>query len=133
MPTRITALIFLALSASTALAQTTPSVRGILNPRRITVGGQATFRLETTGAPAKPPERAIRAEGLAITYDGRSSSVQIVNGKRSERYSYIYSVHAASAGRFTIPPVKITVGGTVFTTDPQGTRRRRSFGRHRQS
>ncbi len=120
MPLRLTAILLrLAATMSVSLAQSPPGVRGILDPRRLTLGGQATFTIETTGAPAHSLPRGITADGLSINYGGHNTSIQIVNGQQSESYSYVYSVRATSAGRFTIPAVEVSVGGTVFTTEPQ--------------
>ena len=51
---------------------------------------------------------------------GRSTSVQIINGKRtrSSQFTYTYILTPRSTGTFSIPSAKITVKGKTYTTDP---------------
>ena len=51
---------------------------------------------------------------------GRSTSVQIINGKRtrSSQFTYTYILTPRSTGTFSIPSAKITVKGKAYTTDP---------------
>lgn len=96
------------------------SVEAILDPRRITAGGQATFSIEITGGQAEGGPPQIQAPGLLIVLRGQQNMPgRIVNGVTAQRFNYIYSVSASSPGRFTIPSVLVTVGGSSFHTGPQ--------------
>ena len=69
-----------------------------------------------------PPDLAI--EGCEVTYLGVSpnvsSSVQIVNGRRSEwrevTFVYRWRVLASAAGRYTIPPLRVEQAGVEANT-----------------
>ena len=49
-----------------------------------------------------------------------STSIQIVNGRRTSSYNitYTYYIQATGAGRFTIPPAKVTVESKEYSSRP---------------
>ena len=51
---------------------------------------------------------------------GRSSSVQIINGKRTEssQTTYSYILKPLKTGKFTLPPASATVKGNAITSSP---------------
>ena len=52
---------------------------------------------------------------------GKSTSIQIVNGKRSKtvQSTYTYVLRPVKAGRFTIPPATAKVKGRQISSEPK--------------
>ena len=51
---------------------------------------------------------------------GRSTSIQIINGKRtkSSQFTYTYIITPKKTGTFSIPGASVTVKGKTYSTDP---------------
>ena len=58
------------------------------------------------------------AEGLHFVYQGQSSQTSWVNGKISSSISYNFLVQAEKASELTIAPVKVSIDGKVYSTEP---------------
>jgi hypothetical protein len=73
----------------------------------VSVNGTGTARVE-------PPT----GDGLEIVYQGQNSQMQWINGKTSASVSFVFMVQATKPGDHTIAPIKVTVDGTTYTTNP---------------
>ncbi len=105
-----------ALVVATAGA-TDIQVTAKLEPARFAEDQAARFVLTVTGARSAEPDMPT-AEGLHFVYQGQSSQTSWVNGKISSSIAYNFLVQADKAGEFTIAPVKVTIDGKVYTTEP---------------
>lgn len=105
-----------ALVAATAAA-TDIQVTAKLEPARFAEDQGSQFVLTVTGARSAEPDMPV-AEGLHFVYQGQSSQTSWVNGKISSSIAYNFLVQANKTGEFTIAPVKVTVDGKGYTTEP---------------
>ena len=53
---------------------------------------------------------------IAGPTESRGQNISVINGRRSESYSYTYVLVAESAGRLTVPPASVTVDGQKYNT-----------------
>nr|MDU9046351.1 BatD family protein [Candidatus Electrothrix aestuarii] len=106
---------FSAFSAVTTLAADV-QVTAEINPTSFSEDQAASFVLTVSGARSAEPEMP-RTEGLHIVYQGQSSQTSWVNGEVSSAISYNFLVQAEKPGKFTIPPVNVTIKGETYTTE----------------
>jgi hypothetical protein len=67
--------------------------------------------------PAEPPTLSA-IPNLSVAYLGQSSQIQIINGRTSSSLSFNYVVTASQPGEYTIPAVRVDVGGQTLTSQP---------------
>ena len=103
-------------------AQTVDFVAGV--PQMVEAG--APFRIEFTvsvntsnASPSGfsgPDIKGVNV--IAGPTESRGQNISVINGRRSESYSYTYTyvLVAESAGRVTVPPASVTVGGQKYNT-----------------
>ncbi|MCI5127787.1 MAG: protein BatD [Candidatus Electrothrix sp. AUS3] len=93
-------------------------VTAALEPATFGQDQAARFVLTVTGSggAAKPDMPVV--QGLQFTYQGQSSKTSWINGTTSSSLSYNFSVQAEKTGKYTVPPVKVTVQGKEYTTEP---------------
>jgi len=101
---------------SVAVAQTTFSAQA---PRVVEVG--ETFRLvfTTNGEPSSfDPPSITGLDVLAGPTSSTMSSIQDINGKRTESFqvSYTYILQAHSEGKFTVPAASVVVDGKSYSS-----------------
>jgi hypothetical protein len=89
----------------------------------VDVGQPVDFTITVNGATAANVPQNIDVDGLTITYEGESHSINIgaVFGSGSQisrSVTHTYSVVAQRAGDFVIPAQQATVGGKTYTTQP---------------
>lgn len=92
-------------------------VTAALEPATFRQDQAARFVLTVTGGGSAEPDMPV-AQGLHFTYQGQSSQSSWINGTTSSALSYNFSVQAEKTGKYTIAPVKVTVQGKVYTTEP---------------
>src|SRR6266481_4731473 len=107
------------LAAGFAFADS-PSVTAVLSNSETVVGETVELQIKVTGpGDAQAPEQ-IPAEGLEIYRTGEDASSEIKFGaggmQVTRSVTYTYTVLPKSAGRFTIPPQTIPVGGSLLRT-----------------
>ena len=90
-----------------------------LDPPTVVVGEPAQLKLESDDSfyprIVSPPV----IQGIEWSDNvSRSSSYQSINGKASRKYSSIYVFQVSSAGKYTIPSMKVVVNGTPYDTKP---------------
>ena len=90
-------------------------------PKVVSAGEQfrLTYSVNTRPSQFLPPqfENFIILAGPSTS---SNSSVQIINGKMTQSYSYTYTyiLQASKEGNFTLPPAEITVKRKKYVSDP---------------
>ena len=95
-------------------------VRAFLSAERVGFGGQFVLNVEVSGTQqidADPVLPDMEEFGQYLGA-GTSTSMQIANGRTSVTLTYQYRFQATMDGVFEIGPVKVTVGGRTYETDP---------------
>ena len=75
------------------------------------------FVITTTGASAKNFRAPDLGKFLTLSGPNHSTSMQIINGAVSSSQSFSYILQPREAGKFTIEPASIEVGGTRHTSN----------------
>lgn len=132
----ITILLLCLASPIRALAQSGDVVVALATDQNSFYAGDATIvhvivlNAENASQPVLEPPPGLTIEALP-RQDSSSSFVSIVNGRRTERrevrYLYPFRVTAATPGRYTLGPARVTVDGhdhiteaiTLLVRDPQ--------------
>jgi hypothetical protein len=65
----------------------------------------------------QPPNFAV-PPGLTLQYGGQSSQISIVNGQYSSTLAHNYVISATTSGEFTIPAIRVQVGGQTLSSTP---------------
>ncbi len=119
-------IIFFLLSSSTLLSQGTrfyaTTDAALLDSKnkiyQVITGSsfQVSFTMENgNGSQFRGPDFS----GLKVLGGpGTSSQISIVNGRKSEKRSYIYDIVGTTEGTYTIRPAEIRSGGKNFRTQP---------------
>lgn len=106
------------LSAGRLAGQVT--CEAIVEKNVIEVGQTLTLTIQVSGKQLDLREKPVlpALHGLELVYPepGSSSSIQIINGRRSESRSFQYLLRARQVGRWTLAPVRVTVGGETYQT-----------------
>jgi hypothetical protein len=102
--------------APAGLAQNASATAG-LSESSTRVGEPVTYHITVSGARGADPPQQINVDGLAITYAGHSTQVQMRNFDMTMSVVLNYSVLPQRAGDFTIPAQTITAGGQRLTTN----------------
>ncbi len=110
--------LFGALLARSLVAQITCEA---LVERNVVEMGQTftlTVRVSGRSLESMDKPRIETVEGLELAYPepGTSTSIQIINGRRSESRSFEYLFRARKTGRWRIPPIQITIAGERYQT-----------------
>ncbi|WP_339134442.1 MAG: BatD family protein [Candidatus Electrothrix sp. GW3-4] len=115
LPALLTCILSVLVAATAAAADI--QVTAELEPARFSEDQAARFVLTVTGARSAEPDMPL-ADGLHFVYQGQSSQASWVNGKISSSISYNFLVQAEKTGEFTVAPVKVTVEGKEYTSEP---------------
>lgn len=95
-------------------------VKATLSRDRTTVGQPVELQIvcdfDVQYRPRVPDQ--IEADGLRITYRGQSTQMQVINFKASLSRIFSYAVEPQEPGEWTIPAIKVEVGGRAFETKP---------------
>lgn len=108
------------IEAPSAIAQNSPAgAETALLSQRIPVGEQTALVLRIfNGKPESLPDR-IPVDGLDISRSNRvEQKFGFGTGGNSSEYQFYYFVNTTRAGEFTIPALRISVGGVELTTKP---------------
>ncbi len=98
------------------------TVDATLSETTIYTGEQVTLTVEVEGNHFKNISRPKlpKIEGLQYlsTTPATSTNYSFINGVSNQSYSYSYYLQAEKAGKYTIPPVTVSVDGKDFRTEP---------------
>ena len=75
---------------------------------------QLTISVEGSSSPGDPQLPSLDA--FDVISSGRSSRIQIVNGRMTSSIDFNYILIPKKKGRFTIPPISLKVKGRKYTT-----------------
>ncbi len=113
---------FLLLSGVAAAQQTGCELQ--LEAHSLELGEPISVHIVCTNTgPPRTPEASVPA-GLDLklirTAPSRSSSMQIINGRRSQRSAYTYSMRLTGlkAGTYTLGPIDVEADDTTYRTQP---------------
>ncbi len=82
---------------------------------RVAIGEFGTMIVEISGAEGRLPEQ-VSAQGLEISHSGKQSSIEIINGVQTIKFTHFYRFRGNEPGTYTIPPIQITLPRGEQTT-----------------
>lgn len=98
------------------------SVTATLSETAIYTGEQVTLTVEVSGKRFKKisPPSLPNLQGMEYLSKtpSTSTSYSFINGTTSQSYDYSYYLQAKKKGKFTIPPITVTVDGKGYSTQP---------------
>ncbi len=109
-----------------------PSVTAVLSNSETSVGQPVELQIRVTGASNPKPPNQLAVDGLEFQSTGTSRQYQMQNFDISYSFTFSYMVTPLRAGRFTIPPQVVEVGGQQLST-PELTLNAEDGGRRSQS
>ena len=110
-------IVVLSLAGSAAAFASDIKVSAQFNNDTFPVNEAVLLSVTVQGASsAQPPVPA--GEHLQFTYRGQSSQMQWINGKTSSTITFSYMVQADTPGTHTLQPVKVSVEGREYTSNP---------------
>lgn len=93
-----------------------PTVTAVLSTSEASVGEPVQLQIQVTGASNPRPPSQIEVDGLEFQSAGTSRQYQMQNFDISYSFTFAYIVTPQRAGRFTIPPQVVEVGGKQLST-----------------
>ncbi|MFH1799800.1 MAG: BatD family protein [Candidatus Omnitrophota bacterium] len=94
-------------------------VSASLNKRSVQVGEEVRLSIRVTGQSMNlQAPRLPQLDGFETYYTGRASHISIVNGVSSTNVEFSYTLIPQRAGRFTLSPIEVRAGQSVFRTEP---------------
>ena len=114
MSGRIFFLIFFAFFLSSSVSAVV-AIETSVDRARVSVGEELTLDIIITNADGPISKPVIsQIEGFTSYSQGHSQEISIVNGKSSSRSIFSYVLVANAAGKKSIGPFEITIGGKLF-------------------
>ncbi len=108
--------MILSLFGFTAYADVT--VEASLSHSSIPVGRAAQLSVTVNGASRSVDVQLPEVQGVRFHNRGQSSRMNMMNGSFSSSISSEYLVQPLQPGSYTIPPIQITVSGTIYASEP---------------
>ena len=93
-------------------------VEASLNPLSFSQDRAARLTITITGTSRTADIILPEIDNIQLHNQGTSSQISMVNGDFSSSVSHNYIVQANKPGKYTIPSLKVTAGGEIFTTQP---------------
>ena len=116
LSTTVLLAALIAFAGSDAAFADSPSVTAVLSNSEAAIGETVQLQIKLSGArDARPPEN-ISVDGLEIHATGTSRQFEMRNFTTTSSVTYNYTILPLKAGRFTIPPQTIRVGGQSLRT-----------------
>lgn len=111
----ITALFFLTTgTAGAAEIQVTASV----NKLELTLEDSVNYSVVVEGTRSSPPPKLPSLDSFNVRSRGSSSSIQIINGKKSSSTTHNFVLLPRETGTFTIGPATVDIDGKKYRTPP---------------
>ncbi|MBI3872088.1 MAG: protein BatD [candidate division Zixibacteria bacterium] len=119
MTARVLLAVALAASFLSSPVLATTRLSADVQPKKIAINENATLRvvLESEGKSLPEPQLPPITD-FQVFSSGRNQSITFVNGRLSSSVTHTYVLSPRSAGRFTIGPVHVQIGGVGYATPP---------------
>jgi hypothetical protein len=112
-------LLLLFLIAGAAKIEADINISASVDRNVVSLGEQLVLSLTISGDVANIPAPTVpQITGFNIYSAGQSHSISFINGRVSSSLTYNYVLVPQSAGKFTIPPFVINIGGKTYQTEP---------------
>ena len=112
-------LLFLLFAVTPALKAEDVSVTSAFDKRSVHVNEEIHLTIRIHGARGNiPAPRLPSFRGFDTFYTGRASNITFINNVSTSSVEFSYVLVPKAAGRFTLDPIEVTVGGKSFRTDP---------------
>lgn len=92
------------------------TLKAELQPSSISLDGEATITITVQGSMSASEPLAPKVAGLSIIQTGKSTQIQIINGRMTTAAQYTFTVIADEAGSYTIPSFSVFSGGQEYKT-----------------
>jgi hypothetical protein len=113
----VLALAWLAMAPASAAAQKL-QVQASLDRTEIALGEEAMLSVTVTAdGLSLPPVDVPAIQGVELTRAGESQGMSFVNGRITRSLTVAYRLHPHAAGVVTIPPIRVTSGGTSAASE----------------
>ncbi|MFH1208914.1 MAG: BatD family protein [Candidatus Omnitrophota bacterium] len=94
-------------------------VSASLDKRSVQVREEVRLSIHVTGQSMNlQAPRLSQLDGFETYYTGRASHISIINGVSSTNVEFSYTLIPQRAGRFTLSPIEVRAGQSVFKTEP---------------
>lgn len=89
---------------------------------KLQLGESITLQLvcHNTSRPESPTAAVPVGLSLELANEIPSSSVSIINGRRSSKYTFTLMLSADKVGEYELGPISVKAGGKTYTTGPYG-------------
>src|SRR3989338_1930289 len=105
-------LLFLLLAAASTLKAEEVSVTSTFDKRSVEVNEEVHLTIRINGAQGNiQAPRLPSFQGFDTFYTGRASHVTFVNNVSSSSVEFSYVLVPKAAGRFSLDPIEVVVGG----------------------
>ncbi len=112
-------LLFLAVAGTvvTGWCRAETTVDASLNPAQFPVDAGAALTVTVNGSRSADVHLP-SVPGLSFQGRGKSTRIEMINGSFSSSLSMTYLVQAERPGKYTIPPISVSIDGGTLTTKP---------------
>jgi len=83
----------------------------------VSTGDTLTLSVVVSDPDATRPEIPV-LDGFHVREIGKSSQINIINGRVNAQISYQYNLTPTKTGMFTIPPISVIINGQTYSTQP---------------
>ncbi len=94
------------------------SVEASLSHLSFPVDSAARLTVTVTGTSHDADIELPEIDNIRLLNQGSSSQISVINGSVSSSISHNYLVQALRPGPYTIPSIKVTAGGSSYSTEP---------------
>ncbi len=106
--------VCLAALTTAGAARADVTVKATFARAQVAVGEEADLGVEVMGVQSSGVPEIADAGGATVRYLGPSSRVSFVNGAMSASVTHHFSVTANKAGRITLGPISVAIGGKRY-------------------
>ena len=110
-------VVLFALSTPASYAQSSP-IKVEVDRKQLSTDQTLTLTVTISGSTNIPPPSMPPLEGFNVVSRSSSSQISIVNGVTSGQVVHRYRLQPVAAGSVTIDPVRVTLNGQTFNSEP---------------
>lgn len=94
-------------------------VTATMDKRSVQVNEEITLNIRVAGAQGNlQAPRVPVSEAFDVFYTGRASHITFINNVSTSMIEFTYVLVPKTAGKFTLPPVDVFIGGATYRTGP---------------